>query len=128
MFQYATSKSLQWLDNGIVKGILNINTNFDFKRKTKRPMERTNLRVVLSVGRVNYNLLDTFIMTSLNDYYKKMKDSKDENERNSRITEYNTLYQLWYYINEAKKRNDPYINSYYDDLVYRLYLLGYHSS
>ena len=63
-----------------------------------------------------------------NDYYKKMKDSKDENERNSRITEYNTLYQLWYYINEAKKRNDPYINSYYDDLVYRLYLLGYHSS
>ena len=53
MFQYATSKSLQWLDNGIVKGILNINTNFDFKRKTKRPMERTNLRVVLSVGRVN---------------------------------------------------------------------------
>ena len=41
------------------------------------------------------------------------------------MKEYNELYILWYTITQAKNTQNPNLNSYYDDLVYRLYLLGY---
>ena len=127
MFQNATNKSLEWLDNGVTKGIISVNLNHDFKIPTKRPAERNQGREVVSIGRVNYALLDQYIMNCLNDYYSKINEDKKAEVRNARIQEYNTLYQLWAKVNEAKMRGDININTYYDDIVYRLYLLGYHS-
>ncbi len=115
------------LNNGIVKGIVNVNLQYNFKEKSERPIERNGQRQILSIGRVNYALLDTFIMASLNDYYAKINTTKKEEERAAIITEYNTLYGLWYRVNEAKRTQDSNLNSYYDDIVYRLYLLGYHN-
>ena len=78
MFQNPEYKDLQWLDNGLQKGSIHVNTDFDFKRPTIRPFVRTKKGTILSVGRVNYGLLDNFIITSLNDYYQKGIQIKDE--------------------------------------------------
>ena len=125
MFQNPEYKDLQWLDNDLQKGSIHVNTDFDFKKPTIRPFDRTKKGTVLSIGRVNYGLLDNFIITSLNDYYQKGMLTKDEYKRNAFIKEYNELYILWYTINQAKNTQNPNLNSYYDDLAYRLYLLGY---
>ena len=78
MFQNPEYKDLQWLDNGLQKGSIHVNTDFDFKKPTIRPFDRTKKGTVLSIGRVNYGLLDNFIITSLNDYYQKGMQTKDE--------------------------------------------------
>ena len=127
MFEKATDKVMQWLDHGQVLGLVHINSKHDFSILTKRPIDKNKGMEVVSIGRVNYALLDQFIMQSLNDYYQKINQVKHEEERKQRIIEYNTLYQLWYQVNVAKQTNDLSLNSYYDDIVYRLYLLGYHS-
>jgi len=64
-------------------------------------------------------------MTSLNHYYSTISSVKDQKEVNRRITEYNELYNLWYKVNVARQNHDLLLNSYYDDIVYKLYLLGY---
>ena len=127
MFANAVKKELQFLDNGSVVGTVWLNTSFPFKNETKRPFERNLGREVVMIGRVNYALLDQFIIASLNDYYKKISDTKNMDEYNQKIVSYNELYQLWYRVNNAKQNNDISLNSYYDDIVYKLYLLGYHN-
>lgn len=127
MFTNATQKELQWLDNGKTIGTVNVNTNYSVKGEFTRPFMRNKGCEILSIGRVNYALLDTFIIQSLNDYYAKINEAKDANDRNQRIIQYNELYQLWYRVNIAKQNHDIQLNSYYDDIVYRLYLLGYHN-
>ena len=64
-------------------------------------------------------------MQSLNDFYKHLNEGKDENLIRQRISEYQELYRLWQVILTAKQNGDININSYYDDLIYRLYLNGY---
>ena len=127
MFKNIRYKELQWLDGGIQKGIIRVNQNFDFNEKTTRPFKRAKIREVLSVGRVNYERLDSFIINSLNDYYTKLNLVTKAEEKRRRTNEYNELYQLWYNINVARQNRDINLNNYYDDLVYRLYLLGYKS-
>ncbi len=127
MFTNATQKELQWLDNGKPMGLLKVNTNISLQDEFTRPFIRNKGCEILSIGRVNYALLDTFIIQSLNDYYAKINEAKDANDRNQRIIQYNELYQLWYRVNIAKQNHDIQLNSYYDDIVYRLYLLGYHN-
>lgn len=124
MFRNATKKEMQWIDNGKPLGLVRINTSWQ-KEKTTRPFKRNGKREILSIGRVNYALLDQFIMSSMNDYYSKLSNIKNEKERNLKVVEYNELYQLWYLVNQAKQTRDIRLNSYYDDLVYRLYVLGY---
>jgi len=125
MFQNTTQKELQWLDNGQLKGLVKISNRFDFKKKTTRPFIRNKVREVLSIGRVNYEFLNQFIINALNDYYSHITEVKDEKLRTQRVNIYNELYGLWYKVNIAKQQNDLALNSYYDDLVYRLYTLGY---
>ena len=127
MFENIRYKELQWLDGGIQKGIIRVNQNFDFNIKTTRPFKRAKIREVLSVGRVNYERLDSFIINSLNDYYTKLNLVTKAEEKRRRTNEYNELYQLQYNINVARQNRDINLNNYYDDLVYRLYLLGYKS-
>lgn len=125
MFQNPEYKDLQWLDNHSEKGIVHVNESFDFKKKTMRPFYRNKGVLILSVGRVNYNMLDTYIIQALNDYYQKAMTCKEAELKNKMLKEYNDLYLLWYTINQAKQQQNPNLNSYYDDLIYRLYLLGY---
>ena len=125
MFENIRYKELQWLDNGIQKGIVRVNQDFNFNKKTTRPFKRAKTREVLSIGRVNYEMLDSFILNALNDYYAKRNAATKTEEKRSMTKEYNDLYMLWYNINVARQNKDIQLNNYYDDLVYRLYLLGY---
>jgi len=127
VFQNIGINDMNFLDNGKVIGTVKKNKNISFKNSFIRPMVRNGKRIILSIGRVNYAFLDKFIMDSLNHYYANIQTTKDEKERNRRITEYNVLYQLWYKVNTARQNQDIMLNSYYDDIVYKLYLLGYHN-
>ena len=90
-----------------------------------RPFIHNGARSIISIGRVNYELLDSFIVNSLNNYYQNMNLTKNEETRKMQVANYQELYDLWQKVAIAKSNNDQNLNSYYDDLVYRLYLLGY---
>ncbi len=125
MFRSSTKRELQLLDNNVTVGIIRVNDHFDFNKKTVRPFVRNQKREVLMVGRVSYDVLDRFIIDSFNDFYKKISGTKNADEKRKKILEYNELYQLWYQVNQAKSSQDIRLNSLYDDVIYRLYLLGY---
>ena len=72
MFNEATLKKLLLSDSGKVIGIVSYNPEINFKEEYRRPFIRNGKVIVDSIGRVNYNMLDTFIVTSLNDYYSKI--------------------------------------------------------
>ena len=72
-------------------------------------------------GEVNYKYENnTLVCVGCN-------EGKDLELRRKNAIEYQELYTLWQKIAEAKQNNDLNLNSYYDDLVYRLYLKGYRS-
>lgn len=125
MFGTTDLKVYNLIDNNKYSGIVHYNPHFSFGKTTTRPFIRCKLRIIQTIGRVNYELLDQFIITSLNDYYNKLLNIKDTNARVKATEEYQQLYFLWQTIFQAKQNSDPKLNSYYDDLVYRLYLLGY---
>ena len=66
-------------------------------------------------------------LKSLNDIYAHLNEGKDPELKRQKIVEYQELYALWQKIAVARQNNDLNISSYYDDLVYRLYLKGYQS-
>lgn len=125
MFRTADLKVYNLIDNNKIIGVVKYNPHFSFKKATTRPFIRCKLRIIEQVGRVNYELLDQFIIASLNDYYNKLLNIKDTNARVKATTDYQQLYFLWQTVVGGKQKQDPNLNSYYDDLVYRLYLLGY---
>ena len=125
MFNEATLKKLLLSDNGKAIGIVKYNPEINFNEEFRRPFIRNGKVIVDSIGRVNYNMLDTFIVNSLNDYYSKIYLTKDELKKNQNILTYQELYNMWQNVVKAKNAHDINLNSYYDDLVYRLYLLGY---
>ena len=67
------------------------------------------------------------IRKSLNDIYAHLNEGKDLKLKRQKIVEYQELYALWQKVVMARQNNDLNISSYYDDLVYRLYLKGYQS-
>lgn len=127
MFQSSELKVLQLFDNNRFCGLVKYNPNIYNKAEMIRPFIRTGKREILSIGRVNYAYLDNFIMKSLNDIYTHLNEGKDPELKRQKIVEYQELYSLWQKIAVARQNNDLNISSYYDDLVYRLYLKGYQS-
>lgn len=127
MFQSSELKVLQLFDNNRFCGLIKYNPNIYHKIEMTRPFIRNGKREILSIGRVNYEFLDNFIRNSLNDIYAHLNEGKDPETKRQKIREYQELYALWQKIAVARQNNDLNISSYYDDLVYRLYLKGYQS-
>ena len=127
MFQSSELKVLQLFDGNRFCGMISYNPFIRYKTETTRPFVRNGKREILSIGRVNYAYLDNFIMKSLNDIYAHLNEGKDPELKRQKIVEYQELYALWQKITVARQNNDLNISSYYDDLVYRLYLKGYQS-
>lgn len=125
MFQTSELKEYQLFDNQTFKGIVRYNPIIKQKMPTTRPFVRTNLRNVQSIGRVNFEYLDQFITKALNEIYAHLNDNKDRDLTIKNIKEYQELYSLWQKVVVARKNNDLNVNSYYDDILYRLYLKGY---
>ena len=127
MFQTSELKENQLFDGNVFKGLVFYNPKVSYLVNTARPFIRAPRRIVESIGRVNYQYLDQFIMKAMNDIYAHINEGKDLELRRKKIIEYQELYTLWQKIAVAKQNNDLNLNSYYDDLVYRLYLKGYRS-
>ena len=125
MLELTGMKQLQFLDKGQIIGKVYYNEKFPFAKEKARPFVRNKKMVIKSDGRVNYALLDQFVISSLTDYYQKISNIKDAEERAKQINEYQRLYYLWQKVMQAKQTNDINLNSYYDDIVYQLYLRGY---
>ena len=127
MFQTSELKENQLFDGNVFKGLVFYNPKVSYLVNTTRPFIRTPKRIVESIGRVNYQYLDQFVMKAMNVIYAHINEGKDLELRRKKIIEYQELYTLWQKIAVAKQNNDLNLNSYYDDLVYRLYLKGYRS-
>lgn len=118
-------KQLQFLDQGKRIGKIYYNSKFLFKGNDAIPFTRNQKMILKSDGRVNYAVLDQFVITSLTDFYQKINNIKNEEEKAKQISTYQRLYYLWQRVMQAKQTNDINLNNYYDDIVYQLYLLGY---
>ncbi len=125
MFDNMLKKEILLKDNEKLMGIIHIDPEANFNIKTTRPFIRCQRREIVGIGQINYPLLDRFIIASLNDYYSHIMEVTDQAQASIRASQYKELYQLWYKVNVAKTNKDVDINNYYDDLIYKLYLLGY---
>lgn len=125
MLDLTRFKQLQFLDQGKRIGKIYYNPKFLFKGNDAIPFTRNQKMILKSDGRVNYAVLDQFVITSLTDFYQKINNIKNEEEKSKQISTYQRLYYLWQRVMQAKQTNDINLNSYYDDIVYQLYLLGY---
>lgn len=125
MFEASELKQYQLFDQDKFIGLVRYNPDINYKERMMRPFIRCKLRIIESIGKVNYAYLDQFIMMALNDIYRHINEGKNEVEVKNRIMEYQELYGLWQKVLVARQNRDFNINSYYDDLIYRLYLKGY---
>ena len=125
MFHTGKLQKYNLTSNGSYVGLVSYNPNANFKNIYARPMYRNGAVEILSVGTINYAALDEFITKSLTAYYQSIETIKKQEEKNRMLVEYQQLYYLWQTISIAKQNNDVNLPAYYDDLIYRLYLLGY---
>lgn len=92
----------------------------------KLPFEKTNKKTLIKIGTGDYSDFDSFIISSLNDYYNKLSNPTDLDTKENMLDNYKRLYSLWASICEAKEQNNIVeLNNLYNKISYGLYLLGY---
>ena len=92
----------------------------------KYPFEDTKKMTLVKIGNGNYDDIDSFIIDSLNDYYKKLSSPSDVDTKEDMLNEYTKLYSLWTEICNIKDTgNFVKLNELYGKISYGLYLLGY---
>lgn len=128
MFTKCDLKPFELNDNSILLGFVQVNETIFNQRKISIPIERdTNPKLIIRIGKRNYEEYDKFIIAALNDYYKRINDAS-ENEKALMLANYNQLYHSWTKLNQAKTQGNTNIDAIYDSLSYQLYLLGYKMS
>lgn len=92
----------------------------------KIPFEQTGKKTLIKIGSGDYEDFDSFIISSLNDYYAKLNNPTDLDTKEKMLEEYKNLYSLWTKICLAKENNNAVeLNELYNKISYGLYLLGY---
>lgn len=130
MFSKCDFRILKLNDNNIYLGIVRFNENLLNQGEFRKPFFRdTNMKLILKVGKRNYNLSDQFIISALNDYYKRMNEAGNKTEQETMLANYNRLYNSWTLLNQAKSNHQyKMMEDSYDEISYQLYLLGYKMS
>ena len=112
--------------NSKSKGVLLISKFLKDISLYKIPFEDNNKMEIVKIGNGDYDDVDTFIVDSLNDYYKKLSSPSDVETKESMLSTYTKLYELWTSINHKKEENNIVeLNELYGKLSYGLYLIGY---
>lgn len=129
MFSKCDFKTLKLNDNNYYLGIIRYNEKELNQSEFLKPFYRDlTPKLILKIGKRNYPLYDQFIITSLNDYYKRMNEAS-KNEQENMLQNYNRLYNSWTILNQAKQNHQYKImEDSYDEISYQLYLLGYKMS
>ena len=92
----------------------------------KIPFEKTDQKTIIKIGQGDYNDFDSFIILSLNDYYKKLNEPNDLKVKEDMLAHYTQLYTLWQKICQQKESNQiNELEKSYHKISYGLYLLGY---
>lgn len=126
MLALSQSRKYEININDKTKGVLLISKFLKDISLYKIPFEETDKLEVLKIGNGDYDDVDTFIVDSLNDYYKKLSSPSDVETKESMLSTYTKLYELWTSINHKKEENNIVeLNELYDKLSYGLYLIGY---
>lgn len=130
MFSKCDFRILKLNDDNNYLGIVRFNENLLNQGEFRKPFFRdTNMKLILKVGKRNYNLSDQFIISALNDYYKRMNEAGNKTEQETMLANYNRLYNSWTLLNQAKSNHQyKMMEDSYDEISYQLYLLGYKMS
>lgn len=126
MFTDMSFKKYTVDENNVSVGRVEVNKelldNEDFVRPFIRENEATE---VTKVGNRDYEALDQYIITSLNNYYDRLMSAPDS-ERDGMLNTYRHLYSMWQELHNFKiSKNLPEIDRMYDLFSYELYVLGY---
>ncbi len=126
MFKDTYFPKFKVLENNTTIGELELNQDFIKQNTFYQPMIREKeTKEVLKVGTRDNEVIQKFIIASMNDYYNRLLNSNG-NERNIMLTNYNRLYDLWKELFNYKRTNNiTEINKTYDMFTYGLYLIGY---
>ncbi len=126
MFKDTYFPKFKVLENNTTIGELEVNQDFIKQNTFYQPMMREKeTKEVLKVGTRDNEVIQKFIIASMNDYYNRLLNSNG-NERNIMLTNYNRLYDLWKELFNYKRTNNiTEINKTYDMFTYGLYLIGY---
>lgn len=126
MFKDTYFPKFKVLENNTTIGELEVNQDFIKQNTFYQPMIREKeTKEVLKVGTRDNEVIQKFIIASMNDYYNRLLNSNG-NERNIMLTNYNRLYDLWKELFNYKRTNNiTEINKTYDMFTYGLYLIGY---
>ncbi len=128
MFTKCDLKPFELNDNSIFLGLVQVNETIFEQGPVSFPVVRdTNPKLIIRIGKRNYEEYDKFIIAALNDYYRRI-DVAAESEKALMLTNYNQLYHSWTMLNQVKSQGGANIDSIYDSLSYQLYLLGYKMS
>ena len=130
MFSKCDFRTLKLNDGNNYLGIVRFNKKILDQEEFRKPFFRdSNMKLILKIGKRNYSLSDQFIITALNDYYKRMNEANNKTEQETMLTNYNRLYNSWTLLNQAKRHHQyKMMEDSYDEISYQLYLLGYKMS
>lgn len=113
-------------ENQILIGKLKISKFIKEVNSYKIPFIKTGKKILIKIGIGDYSDFDSFIISSLNDYYNKLNNPTDLDTKENMLEDYKRLYSLWTKICYSKEHNDIIeLNTLYNKISYGLYLLGY---
>ena len=122
----ATSQSIKYTinDNKNCIGKIFVSKFIKNLDSYKIPFIRTEKKDLIKIGIGDYEDFDSFIISSLNDYFNKIND--DVLNKDEMLDNYTKLYSLWSNICECKENNNLVkLNEFYNKISYGLCLLGY---
>ncbi len=126
MFKDTYFPKLKVEENNTTIGVLEVNQDFVKQNTFYQPMVREKeTKEVLKVGTRDNEIIQKFIIFSMNDYYNRLMNSNG-NERTTMLTNYTRLYELWKELFNYKRTNNiTEIDKTFDTFTYGLYLIGY---
>ncbi len=126
MFVDEAFKKYKIAENDASVGTLEVNHNLLANSVFIRPFIREkNYKMITKIGNRDYEVLNKYIISSLNNYYIRLqKATKSEYKR--MFNTYNRLYDMWKDLHNFKKENNLVeMDKTYDLFSYELYVLGY---
>lgn len=126
MFTDASLKKYTVDENSVLVGKIEANADILRAEGFVEPFIRDKMAVeITKLGNRDYQKLDQYIISSLNDYYNRMM-SAEEIEKKKMISVYRHLYDMWQDLHNFKiTKNLEELDKMYDLFSYELYVLGY---
>ena len=126
MFVDAAFKKYKIDENDKSIGVIEANANLLKTNTFLKPLIReSRYKRIIKIGNRNYEVLNSYIIHSMNDYYNRLMVSS-KSERPMMYNTYNRLYEMWKDLHSFKKENNLVeMDRTYDLFSYELYVLGY---